>query len=456
MRQCTIYDLPFTIGNSLVHKSAPRTAANSSSPSSQPFARSLSQWTVAGFVINSVMGSAIFGLPAILIALSGGWSTWIVLAGGLINAAIMACFAEVASQFKEHGGAYLYDKVAFGRFVALQAGWLIWLVRVASSAANASLFVIYLGELWPGATGTATRVAIITLLLGSLAIANIIGTRAAASVSTATVIAKVAPLVILVAFVTIKGAEPAVLPSHTGETKNALEAFLLITFLYGGFESGLMSLGEVKNPRRSVVVALAVGLATCALLFTAVQWAVVHTIGAAPSARPVADAASRVLGYPGGIAVSIVALISMYGYLSAQMLNVPRLTYALATGGDFPAFFARIHPRFRTPYSSVALFAIIVWILAVFGTYRYAIGVSSGARIIVYGTVCAALLALRRKFPNAPAFRIPGAPVIGVIAMIVLIAPLTQLKREEVIITAVVIALAAVFWLLTRRRSNTT
>jgi amino acid transporter len=318
------------------------------------------------------------------------------------------------------------------------------------------LFVIYLGELWPGATGTATRVAIITLLLGSLAIANIIGTRAAASVSTATVIAKVAPLVILVAFVTIKGAEPAVLPSHTGETKNALEAFLLITFLYGGFESGLMSLGEVKNPRRSVVVALAVGLATCALLFTAVQWAVVHTIGAAPSARPVADAASRVLGYPGGIAVSIVALISMYGYLSAQMLNVPRLTYALATGGDFPAFFARIHPRFRTPYSSVALFAIIVWILAVFGTYRYAIGVSSGARIIVYGTVCAALLALRRKFPNAPAFRIPGAPVIGVIAMIVLIAPLTQLKREEVIITAVVIALAAVFWLLTRRRSSTT
>jgi amino acid transporter len=102
------------------------------------------------------------------------------------------------------------------------------------------------------------------------------------------------------------------------------------------------------------------------------------------------------------------------------------------------------------------LFAIIVWILAVFGTYRYAIGVSSGARIIVYGTVCAALLALRRKFPNAPAFRIPGAPVIGVIAMIVLIAPMTQLKRQEVIINAVVIALAAVFWLLTRRRSTTT
>ncbi len=439
----------------LVHDSSPKIVIAPSEPASLPFARSLSQWTVAGFVINSVMGSAIFGLPAILIGLAGGWSTWIVLAGGVINAAIMACFAEVASQFKEHGGAYLYDKVAFGRFVALQAGWLNWLVRVASSAANASLFVIYLGELWPGATGTITRVAIITMLLGSLAIANVIGTKAGASVSTATVIAKVTPLVILVALVAFKGGEPAVLQSHTVETKSVLEAFLLITFLYGGFESGLMSLGEVKNPRRSVVIALTIGLATCALLFTAVQWAVMHTIAAAPSAHPVADAASRVLGYPGGIAVSIVALISMYGYLSAQMLNVPRLTYALATGGDFPAFFARIHPRFRTPYSSVALFAIIVWILAVFGTYRYAIGVSSGARIIVYGTVCAALLALRRKFPTAPAFRIPGAPVIGVIAMIVLIAPLTQLKLEEMIITTVVIALAAVFWLLTRRRSNT-
>jgi L-asparagine transporter-like permease len=92
----------------------------------------------------------------------------------------------------------------------------------------------------------------------------------------------------------------------------------------------------------------------------------------------------------------------------------------------------------------------------VFGTYRYAIGVSSGARIIVYGTVCAALLALRRRFPDATAFRIPGAPAIGVIAMVVLIAPMTQLKREEIIITAVLIALAAVFWLLTRRRSAAT
>ena len=54
-----------------------------------------------------------------------------------------------------------------------------------------------------------------------------------------------------------------------------------------------------------------------------------------------------------------------------MMLNVPRLTFALAERADFPRFFARVHARFRTPHVSIVLFAVMVWGLAVAGTFRW-------------------------------------------------------------------------------------
>ena len=60
---------------------------------------------------------------------------------------IIACFAEVASRFQQAGGPYLYARVAFGRLMGIQTAWMLWLGQVAAPAANANLFVIYLGEL---------------------------------------------------------------------------------------------------------------------------------------------------------------------------------------------------------------------------------------------------------------------------------------------------------------------
>ena len=72
-----------------------------------------------------------------------------LLMAGVGIAVIAGCLAEVASRFRESGGPYLYTKVAFGRLVGLQTGWLNWLSRLASSAANANLLPDYLAEFWP-------------------------------------------------------------------------------------------------------------------------------------------------------------------------------------------------------------------------------------------------------------------------------------------------------------------
>jgi basic amino acid/polyamine antiporter, APA family len=74
-----------------------------------------------------------------------------VLIAGAAMGVIMACYAEVASQFSQAGGPYLYARTAFGRLTGILVGWMLYLAQTAAPAANANLFVIYLAEFWPAA-----------------------------------------------------------------------------------------------------------------------------------------------------------------------------------------------------------------------------------------------------------------------------------------------------------------
>src|ERR1700689_1970511 len=139
--------------------------------------RALGRWSLAALAINSVIGSGIFGLPSTVAGYLGKRSTVAVLIAGVAIAVIMACFAEVASQFSEAGGPYLYARTAFGRLTGLLVGWTLYLAQTAAPAANANLFVIYLAEFWPAAKQPWPRFVILTLLIGVLALINIRGAR---------------------------------------------------------------------------------------------------------------------------------------------------------------------------------------------------------------------------------------------------------------------------------------
>jgi amino acid transporter len=119
-------------------------------------------------MLNTIIGASIFGLPSLIAAHLGRLSPvgYMVAAVGI--AAIAACLAEVASQFREAGGPYLYARVSFGPFVAIQIGWLTWLTRVVACAAAADLFVSYLTQFFPTVEGWAVRATVLGLLVGFL------------------------------------------------------------------------------------------------------------------------------------------------------------------------------------------------------------------------------------------------------------------------------------------------
>jgi len=417
--------------------------------------RAIGRWSLAALVVNSIIGSGVFGLPATIAGLVGTASPVAVLLAGAAIGVIMACFAEVSSQFTEAGGPYLYARVAFGRFMGIQVGWMLWLARLTAPAANANLFVNYLAEFYPHAIQPIPRFMILSLLFGLLAAVNYRGVRAGTQVSNVFTVAKLLPLGIVCAagaFYLIATHQLFPAASSSAGANSWLKAMLLLIFAYGGFEAALTPMGEAKNPRRDAAFGLLVALVTCALIYTLIQWIVVGVLpDSAHSDRPLAEVARVTMGHGGAAMIAIGALVSVYGYLSANMLAVPRITFALAEQGDFPPVFAAVHAKFRTPYFSILIFALLTWLLALFGSFSWNVTLSAVTRLAYYGLVCAALPVLRRKQPEAAWFRLPGGPAFAVVGVLICLVLVTRVDLTKSLILIATVAAALLNWLLVRR-----
>jgi basic amino acid/polyamine antiporter, APA family len=420
--------------------------------------RAIGRWSMAALVINSIIGSGIFGLPSDLASLLGNASPYAVLIAGGAMGVIMACFAEVASRFTQTGGPYLYSRVAFGRLVGIEMGWMLWLVRLTAPAANASLFVIYLREFWPRAMDPVPRLCVLTLLIGILAITNLRGVRAGAEMSNIFTVAKLVPLFLVAIAGAVYVLNHQQVSNATATSVGAhswLKAILILGFAYGGFEGALTPMSEATNPRRDAAFGLFTALITCAALYTVIQWVVVKALAdPAHSERPLAEVARLAIGNAGAALVAVGALVSIYGYLSANMLAVPRLTFALAEQQDFPTIFAAVHPRFRTPYFSILVFAALVWLFALLGNFSWNVTLSAAARLFCYGAGCAALPVLRRKQPGEARFRLPAGSLFALIGVTVCVVLITQIDLRKSLILVAVIITAFLNWLAVRNRES--
>ena len=429
-----------------------------SQPNQTGLVRAIGRWSLAALIVNSIIGSGIFGLPSVVAGLVGTASVWAVLAAGGAIGIIMACFAELASQFTQAGGPYLYARTAFGRLVGIETGWMFWLSQLAAPAANANLFVIYFGEFWPGAKAPVPRFLILTLLIGILTVINYRGVRAGTEVSNVFTVAKLVPLAVVIVggaicfFSTHAGTSVARVPNPSDWPK----AILLLMFAYGGFETALTPMSEAKDPRRDAVFGLFVALLTCTVVYTLIQWLVVGLLAdPAHSERPLADVVRLFLGTKGAQLIAVGALVSVYGYLSAKILAVPRVTYALAEKGDFPRLFGAVHPRFHTPYFSILAFAAVTWLLALFGSFAWNVTLAALSRLFYYGIGCAALPMLRRKQPTAALFRLPGGYVFSVAGVLICLALVTRVDRSGSFILLATIVAALLNWVWVRNRKET-
>jgi APA family basic amino acid/polyamine antiporter len=419
------------------------------------FVRSIGKFGLAALIVNSIIGSGIFGIPSELIRVVGRASPIAMIVSGLIAAIIMACFAEVASQFSEPGGAYLYTRTALGHFAGTQSGWFLWVCFLVAAAASANLFVVYLAAMVPWVATYVGRALVMIVIVALPAAANYVGVRSGSLLSTIFCIAKLAPLGIIIVLGLFRfGHQATLLPVAEvvrPGLSNWLSALLLLGFSYSGFEFALSPGGEVVNPRRTVPVAMIASWLIVIGTYTAIQFVTVATLGTTASARPLADVASALLGRGGSQFISLAAMCSTYGFLSATILAGPRLTYSLAERGDFPTLFARIHERFRTPHVSIVVFSVILVVLAITGSFRWAVAVSSGALLINYALVCVSLIRLRKLRPNTDALRIPFGRTLATVGTMLAVALLSRLEAREALLLGLTAVVATVNWWVVSR-----
>ncbi len=418
--------------------------------------RAIGRWDLTAAVVNAVIGSAIFGMPARQAQLVGALSPLAYVAAGFGILAIVLCFAEVASRFQDAGGPYLYARESFGPFVGFEAGWLTFWIRVTAVAANLNVFVEYLAQLLPAAGSGAGRLCVMALLLGLITLINLRGVRPATWTIDFFTLAKLAPLALLIVLGLPRVSGASLATQHVA-TPDWTQAILLLVFAYGGFEAPLIPAGEARNPRRDTAFALLTALAVIASVYCLVQLVVIGVVPSVAGVKaPVAAAFGALLGPVGVTIASLAAMISIYGYTTGTVLQSPRVLFAMAERGELPRVFGSVHPAFLTPHVAIVTYSVLAFVLAAWGSFEWNATLSAIVRLLTYGLTCAALLVLRARRPDeAPGFFLPAARLIAPAAMLFCLWLLSTRTFTQAWILGLIVAAGALLWGAAARRTIT-
>jgi APA family basic amino acid/polyamine antiporter len=418
--------------------------------------RALGRWDLLALVINGIVGAGIFGLPAKVQSLLGVYGLWAIVVCAAVVGLVILCFAEVASRFSETGGPFVYAGAAFGPFAGFLTGWLLWVARVTGCCAIANLLLEYSAFFDPSWNQGRGRVVSAAAILGTLSVIHYFGIKRAALFGNIATVGKLAPLLVFIVFGLwhMDAARFALgqLPLNT----HFAQAVLLLGFAFMGWESVVVTAGEMRNPQRDLPFALIAGLSAVAVLYLLIQVVCVGTLPRlAESPRPIVEAAGTFLGPRGASLITLGALISMVGTLNVTLLTASRLPYAMAAAGQLPRSLAAVHPRYRTPHVSVVLCGVLVLTLTLSGSFVYLLTVSTISRLLVFSVTCASLPKLRRM-AAAPAARfvLPGGAIIPCAALALIAWLLASSSGAETRDVLFLVLLGAVLYLSARRRGN--
>ena len=373
----------------------------------------------------------------------------------LMMGLIVLCMAEAGSRVSLTGGLYAYVEVAFGPFVGFLAGFLLWMVLTFAMAAVGTVLMANLGALVPAVASHAASAAVLVGIYAVFATINILGVERGARVNSAITVAKMLPLLVLLA-----GGLFAIDPDNLAvvqppELSTLARSSILLIFAFAGIEAALVPSGEVKDPARTVPRALVIAMVLITLLYAALQFVSQGVLGPAlaTSKTALADAAGVALGGWGRTLLLVGAVISMVGHAGGMILATPRMLFAFARDGFLPSAVARLHPVYRAPVVAILVQCTIVLALAITSTFERLAVLANLSMLVVYGACCLATWQLRRRDVRAGGvpFRVPAPTVVIALACLVIGWMLTSVTSGEWAAFAIALAVASVVFLLRRK-----
>ena len=385
--------------------------------------RKLGLFDSLSIVIGITIGGGIFLVPNLVArelqsaaAILGVW----IFAGIISFFGALAC-AELGTATPATGGQYVFLREAYGPLIGFLCGWSMFVVartaQVAWLAVTLALYISYFVPLSPVESKLVGIAAI-----AALTAINYRGVTAGALVQNIFMLAKVAGLLAIVGAAFLWGGKSALSPI-AAQAHFSLGSFgvalIACVLAYDGWVQLTFVAGEIRNPQRNVLLALALGTAACITIYLLANIAYLRVLTIpqiAASDHVGATLAERVMGARGGMVVSLTILVSIIGTLNGCFLTSPRVYFAQARDGLFFRKFGEVQPRYRTP--GFAILAQSAWaiVLLVSGSYETLLDYAMFALWLSYGLMVAGVIVLRRKQPHLPRpYRMWGYPVTPIL-----------------------------------------
>ena len=411
-------------------------------------------------MINYMIGAGIFVLPALVAAQVGAAAPLIYIICAIAMGLIVLCFADAGSRVSLSGGTYAYAELAFGPFLGFIVATSLWFgSSVLASAAIANVLMDTLAQLVPFFGDRVVRILTILAVYGLFTAINIRGVKMGSRVVQTVTLAKLTPLLILIAaglFAMNTG--NLTWPGMPSIDKIGRAAVILI-FAFLGIETALNVSGEVRDPSRTVPRAIVSTIVIVTLIYMGLQFVSQGVLGAdlaTNTKAPLAETARRVLGSGGESLVLIGTAISTFGYLSGDMLCSPRGLYALGRDELLPRFIGSVSDRYHTPYVAIAIHAGLSAAFAITGSFAGLLVMATLATLIVYLICCAATIKLQRmdiRTEGAKPFKLSGGPIIPVIACAIVIWLMTNSTQQEFLALAAMLGVETLIFLIMRARA---
>ncbi|HEX8945662.1 MAG TPA: amino acid permease, partial [Gemmatimonadaceae bacterium] len=371
-------------------------------------ARRLGPFDATMIVMGGIIGAGIFVNPSVVARqvhtpalVLGAW----IIGGGiaLIGAFV---YAELAVLRPRVGGQYAYLRDAYGSSVAFLYGWTLLLVTQTGGMAGAAIiFGRYFREL----TGLGVpEQAVAALTLAVLTIINCMGVRSGSNVQSALMLTKLVAIALLIGVGFILVTPAPVIGSATstqsGGAVGLATAMVPVLFAYGGWQTASFVSGEMRNPRRDLPRGLLIGVVGVIVLYLAVTYVCLRTLGVdglAQTSTPASEVMRRALGERGARLIALGIAVSTVGFLSQSILTAPRVYYAMARDGVFFKAVGTLNPRSRVPVVAIVLQGVWAAIIALTGKYDQILNYVVSIDVLFFGLTGASLLVFRARARRA-------------------------------------------------------